>query len=88
MRYEILTNMKTKIDKQAVEVLLYVQRCRDAIKKIPAPAGIEAYLTTKASVAKSTKAVVRAREIFELMAQQLKRADAAIDKASRKSKQR
>ncbi len=88
MRYEILTNMKTKADKQAVEVLLYMQRCREAIKKITAPAGIEAYITTKASVAKSTKAVVRAKQIFEIMAQQLDRADATIDKASRKSKRK
>lgn len=86
MRYNALTNTKLKIDKLAADVLLYTQRCAEAIKKIPAPEGIAVFITTKAITKKPSKAVLRAKEMLASMADQLNKADAAADRASRKKR--
>lgn len=83
MRFETMTNLK-KSDKPAAEVLLYTQKCTEAIRKIPAPKGIEVYITTKATDTKQAKVVAKAAELWRSIAAELNKADASADRASRK----
>jgi hypothetical protein len=83
MRFETMTNLK-KSDKPAADVLLYTQKCMDAIRKIPAPKGIAVFVTTQATDSKQTKVVKRAAELWKSIAAELDKADAAADRASRK----
>lgn len=84
MRSKALTNMSTKVDKQAADILLYTQRCTEAIKKIPAPEGIAVFVTTRSSSKKPDKAIMRAKEVLSEVSKELDKADASADRASRK----
>lgn len=71
--------------KPAAEVLLYTQKCIEAIKKIPAPKGIEVFVTTKASSRKDAKVVKQAGQLWTSVTNELlKKVDASAERASRK----
>jgi len=84
MRHEQLTNMDTKTDKQAADVLLYLDRCADAIKKIPAPEGISLKFQVVPVGAQPKKVVAKAETMHNGLRKTLDAADAAAERASRK----
>jgi len=79
-----MTNLKPA-DKPAADILLYTQKCADAIRKIPAPKGIAVFITTKATESKQDKNVEKAAKLWKAIAGELNKADAAADRASRKT---
>jgi hypothetical protein len=85
MRYEALTNMKTKTDKHGADILLYLSRCAQAIKNIIAPNGIKVNITVEAVGAQPKKSAKKAQEMYTDMSEQLGQADTAADRASRKT---
>lgn len=86
MRYKALTNMTTKTDRQAANVLLYLSKCAKAIERIEAPEGIKLLFSTVPSDARTKKIVARSSEIYDQVREELNLADAAADRASRKVK--